>query len=351
MTENLFLAMLLFVFAAIMGGSFYVPFRKVKHWSWETYWLIMGVVSWVIMPWLAAWLTVPRLLEVFANSPPQSLAWTVLFGVMWGIGAVTFGLTMRYLGISLGMAIITGLCAAFGTLIPPIVDGQFENLLLSLSGRTALGGVAVCLAGVAIYGCAGICKERELTDLQKKEGVKEFSLVKGFVLAVICGVSSACFAYGLNAGEPIAQVALEMGVPSLYQNNPTLILVMGGGFVVNFIWCLGMNIGNRSVRQYISGGGSMLLKNYLLVALAAVSWYGGMFVYGMAITKMGEFAFLSWSIQTALVIVCSSVWGIFLNEWKGVSRWTWFLFFCGNLVLIISTIIMAASNHLAIGEY
>ncbi len=344
MTESLFLGMFLLVLSGVTGGSFYVPLGKVKHWSWETYWLIMGIPAWVIIPWMVAWLTVPHLLEVFANSPMQSLAWTFLFGVMWGIGAVTFGLTMRYLGISLGMAITVGLIAAFGTLIPPIVDGTFIDLLRSSSGLTGFAGVAVCLLGIAIYGWAGICKERELTDQQKKESVKEFALGKGFVVGIICGVTSACFVYGLNAGEPIAKAAIAMGTPDVYQNNPALILVMGGGFIVNSIWCLALNISNRSIRQYVSVEGGVLLKNYLLVCLAAIIWYGSMLFYGMAITQMGEFAFLSWSIQQALIIVCGSIWGIFLNEWKGVSRWTWFIFFCGNLVLIISTIIMAATS-------
>ena len=351
MAENLFLGMLLLLLSGLAGGSFYVPFGKVKHWAWETYWLTMGVPAWVIIPWLVAWFTVPRLLEVFANSPMHSLVWTFLFGVMWGIGAVTFGLTMRYLGISLGMAIVIGLCAAFGTLIPPIVDGKFIDLLRSPSGLTAFGGVAVCLLGIVIYGCAGICKERELTDQQKKESVKEFALVKGFVVAIICGVTSACFVYGINAGRPIAQVALEMGTPDVYQNNPTLILVMGGGFIVNSIWCLTLNITNRSIRQYVSVGGAVLLKNYLLVCLAAIVWYGSMLFYGMADTKMGEFAFLAWSIQTALIVICSSMWGIFLKEWKGVSLRTWLFFWCGNLVLVISTIIMAASSYIDTSKY
>jgi len=350
MTDNPLLGALLLALGGLTGGSFYVPFGKVRRWSWETYWLIMGVPAWVVMPWLVAWLTVPHLLEVLSSSPVQILAKAYLFGAMWGIGAATFGLTMRYLGISLGMAIVTGLCAAFGTLIPPIVDGQFAELLVSLSGLTVLLGVAVCLAGIAICGGAGLRKERELTDQQKQESIKEFALVKGFVVATVSGVMSACMVFGINAGEPIARVALDLGVPSVYQNTPTLILVLAGGFTVNSLWCLTLNFRNRSIHEYVSRSGSVLLANYLLVALAGIVWYSQIFFYGMGTTKMGEYAFSSWSLITAVCVTVSTLWGLALKEWKGVSTRTLLVLWSGILVLIVSALIMGAGSYLATTE-
>ena len=350
MTDNAFNPMFgvfLAAIAGVMGGSFYVPFGRVKQWSWETYWMIMGVASWVILPALAAWLTVPRLPEVFANSPVKSLVLAYLFGAMWGVGAVTFGLTMRYLGISLGMALVVGLSTAFATLVPPLVDGQFGNLLITQSGVTVLLGVVVCLVGTAVCGYAGVCKEHELTDEQKAVSIKDFALVKGFVVATISGMTSAGAIYGINAGRPIAQVAVDLGAPDAYQNNPVLMIVLVGGFTVNSLWCLVLGIKNRSVRQYVAGSGAVLLTNYSLVALAAVLWYGQMFLYGMSRTKMGVYDFASWSIVTAFLITCSTLWGLALKEWKGVSRRTVSLLWSGMLVLIFSAIVTGTGGYLA----
>lgn len=346
MTANPSLGVLILCVGGLLGGSFYVPFSKLRGWSWETHWLAMGVVAWVAMPVLVVWYTVPNPLAVLAQSPWQSIVLAYLFGAMWGVGAATFGLTMRYLGISLGMAVVVGLCAAFGTIIPPIVDGQFTSLLTTQSGLTVLWGVAVCLAGIAVCGWAGIRKERELTDQQKEESIKEFALIKGFVVATISGVMSACMVYGINAGKPIAQVAVDLGASSIYQNNLTLVVVLAGGFTVNTGYCFALNLRNCSIRQYVTPPGAILLSNYALVILAGIVWYSQISLYGMGTTKMGEYAFSSWSLMTAVCVTVSTLWGLVLKEWNGVSRRTLATLWAGILVLVLSTIVMGAANYM-----
>jgi L-rhamnose-H+ transport protein len=344
---NPMLGVFLAAVGGVMGGSFYVPFGKVKRWSWETYWMIMGVASWVILPTLVAWFTVPRLPEIFFNSPVRSIVLAYLFGAMFGVGAVTFGLTMRYLGISLGMALIVGLGTAFATLVPPIVDGQFGRLLVTQSGITVLLGVAICLGGTAICGYAGVRKEHELTDEQKAGSIRDFALVKGFAVATISAMMSAGTIYGINAGRAIARVAVDLGAPDAYQNNPVLMIVLAGGFTVNSLWCLVLGIKNRSVHQYVAGSVTGLLANYSVVALAAILWYSQMFLYGMSRTKMGVYDFASWSLVTAFMITSSTLWGLALKEWSGVSRRT-LLFLCsGMLVLIFSAGVTGAGGYLA----
>lgn len=347
MESNPLLGVLMLLVGGAATGSFYVPFGKVKQWSWESYWLAMGAVSWAVVPILVAWVTVPGLVEILCKSPSRGLVLAYLFGAMWGVGAITFGLTVRYLGISLGMAIVIGLSAVLGTLVPPIVEGRFVELLSTSSGLTVLLGVLVCAAGIVICGYSGIRKENELTDQQKKEAVKEFDLIKGFVVAIVSGVMSAGLAYGVTGGQPIAETAQEMGVSGVYQNNPVLVVVLGGGFTVNLFWCLALNIRNRSTHQYWTGPGSLLLANYFFVILAGVLWYLGMFLYGTSITKMGDYAFSCWSSFTAFGIIFSTLWGLFLKEWNGVKRRTLWLLWSGVLVLILSTIVTGVGSFLA----
>ena len=344
--SNLMFCVVLLVISGAMGGSFYVPFSKVRRWSWETYWLTQGLVAWLILPVLLTWLTVPRLLEVLSSSPTRSLVLAYLFGTMWGVGSLMCGLSLRYLGISLGMALVLGFTAAFGTLIPPIIDGTFGDLLGTQSGLAVLLGVAVSLLGIAACGYAGIRKESELSDVQKTAGVKEFALVKGFVLATLCGIMSAGMILGVWAGSEIGQVSVELSTPDAYRNNTVFMIVLAGGFSVNLIWCLMLGIKNRSVGEYVSGSGSLLLSNYALVSLAGFLWYTQIFLYGVGRAKMGKYDFASWSIFLAFVIAFSTIWGLILKEWKGVSRRTLTILWTAIFVLILSAIVTGVGSYL-----
>ena len=213
------------VFFHWLGGlasaSFYVPYRGVKNWAWETYWLVGGFFSWIIAPWILALTMTHDLMHVLHEAPASSLFWAYVFGVLWGLGGLTFGLTMRYLGMSLGMAVALGYTAAFGTLMPPIFRGVFASEVLGThSGLVILGGVAVCLLGIAFAGAAGVSKEREMSTEQKRASIKEFDLKKGLLVATFSGVMSACFAYGLAAGDPIKAITLQHGTPVLWQGLP-----------------------------------------------------------------------------------------------------------------------------------
>ena len=347
MIVNPLLGVFLHAVGGFAAGSFYTPFRMVKRWAWESYWMVQGWLAWIVMPWLAAVLTTPRLIEVLSNSPTKSLALTYVFGVLWGIGGLTFGLSMRYLGLSLGYSVALGFCAAFGTLVPPIVEGSFSSMITTTPGLTVLGGVAVCLAGIALCGRAGVRKEGELTTEQKQETIKEFALLKGFAVAIFAGVMSSCMAYGISVGKPIAAVALELGVPDIYRNTPVFILIFAGGFTTNFIWCVILNAKNRTGGDYVTGPAGLLVRNYFFAGSAGAIWYGQFFFYGMGTTRMGRYDFSSWSIHMAFIIIFSNLWGICLHEWKGVKPRTFMLVWIGIALLILSTIVIGLGNYLA----
>src|SRR6266852_7036439 len=243
------------VFFHWLGGlasaSFYVPYRGVKHWAWETYWLVGGFFSWIIAPWILAFTMTHDLMAVIGEAPAKALFWTYFFGVLWGLGGLTFGLTMRYLGMSLGMAMVLGYTAAFGTLMPPIFRGVFATeVIRTHSGLIILAGVAVCLLGIAFAGAAGVSKEREMSSEQKRASIKEFDLKKGVLVATFSGVMSACFAYGLAAGDPVKALTLQHGTPVLWQGLPVLVIVLAGGFTTNFIWCVILNLRNHTGYKY-----------------------------------------------------------------------------------------------------
>ncbi len=376
------------VFFHWLGGlasaSFYVPYRGVRNWAWETYWLVGGFFSWIIAPWILALTMTHDLISVLHEAPTSSLIWAYVFGVLWGLGGLTFGLTMRYLGMSLGMAVALGYTAAFGTLMPPIFRGVFASEVLSTrSGLVILAGVAVCLLGIAFAGAAGISKEREMSREQKRASIKEFDLKKGLLVATFSGVMSACFAYGLAAGDPLKAITIQHGTPLLWQGLPVLVVVLAGGFTTNFIWCLILNVRNHTGYQYFESEirskipdrndepileavtdapaeemavavavsqakilKAPMLPNYLFSALAGTTWYMQFFFYTMGETQMGRYKFSSWTLHMASIIIFSTLWGIALKEWKGAGSITKVLVAFSLLVLVSSTVVVGYGNYL-----
>ncbi|MBI5381496.1 MAG: L-rhamnose/proton symporter RhaT [Opitutae bacterium] len=387
MTPNPFLGVFFHWLGGLASGSFYVPYKGVKKWSWETYWLVGGFFSWIIMPWFFASLMTKGLLGVLQQQTMGTLWWTYFFGAMWGFGGLTFGLTMRYLGMSLGMGVALGYCAAFGTLLPPIfkifvpsipVPETIAQIASTTPGQITLAGVAVCLLGIGIAALAGLTKEREMPEAEKKKAITEFNFSKGILVATFSGIMSACFSFALTAGAPIGEASATAGTSTLWTGLPKLVVVLLGGFTTNFVWCVILNVRNKTGYQYLaaevrpehaglkaSGGehapaaaGAAVpaadlkvprLGNYFFSALAGATWYFQFFFYTMGETQMGKFGFASWTLHMASIIIFSTMWGWIFHEWKGSSKKAHRLIASGILALIISTIIIGLGTYLKSG--
>jgi len=332
---------LLIAIGSIGAASFYVPFKQVKLWAWESYWISQGVAAWLIAPWVFAILTVPdgTLMNILTEAPSRAKWLAVMFGALWGVGGLTFGLSIRYLGVALGQSIALGFCAAFGTLIPPIVAG--ENLFTSRAGILTLVGVAICVAGIAIIGYAGALKSKGLSEEERKAAVKEFALKKGLLIAVLAGIMSACMNFGFEAAIPIAEIAADYGTNPLYVNNPSMIYILVGGFATNFIYCVYLNIKNGTGKDYFSVPGKIFLNNLFFTFLAGFLWFLQFHFFGMGKSQLPpEMSVYGWSILMALNISFSNIWGLFLKEWKGVSSKTIVVLIIGIVILILSTFVV-----------
>ncbi len=332
------------------SGSFYMPFKKVKGWAWESYWIIGGLFSWLIVPPLAAWLTLPGFSDIISNTPTETLQYTFMFGVLWGIGGLTYGLGVRYLGMSLGNSVVLGFCSAFGALVPSIyynfspTEGKttFTDMISTTWGQVVLLGVVICLIGIYICGRAGMLKEQELSDDQKKESVAEFSIVKGLAVAIASGILSSCFNFGIEAGKPMAEAAVASGLNPLYQNNVAYVVLLWGGLTTNFIWCMILNARNKTFGDYTNAK-APLVNNYIFSALAGTTWFLQFFFYGMGESKMGNGA-SSWILHMAFIILIANGWGIILKEWKGVSKKTRTTIILGISTIILSVLVVGYGN-------
>lgn len=337
-----FIGIGLIALGSLGAASFYIPFKKVKNWAWESYWLAQGVAAWIIIPWIFAWITVPKgsLITIISEIPTSSMLLTLLFGAMWGIGGLTFGLSIRYLGIALGQSIALGLCAAFGTLLPPIIAGT--NLFSTTSGILTLSGVAICVVGIVIIGYAGSLKSKNLEQSQKPSSNSEFDLKKGLLIAVLAGVMSACFNFGFKAAKPMEELALSHGTDPLYIKNVSLLFILLGGFFTNFVYCTVLNIRNKTYKDYFVISGSTLLNNLIFTSMAGLLWFLQFHFFGMGSSKLPvEMSMFAWSILMALNIAISNVWGLVLKEWKGSGSKTIAVLLIGISILILSTFVVA----------
>lgn len=339
------------------SGSFYIPYKKVKGWAWETYWLVGGIFSWLVVPPLAAWLTIPNFTEIIAEADGGTLGLAYLFGVLWGIGGLTYGLGVRYLGVSLGSSIILGLCMVFGALIPSIYyqlnPSEGKDTIGMLTGTswglTVLAGLAVCIIGIILCGKAGTRKEKEIPQGEGTSAEYKFGL--GLTVAIVSGILSACFNFGLEAGKPLAEVANNIWKAAhpgegefLYQNNVTYVVVLWGGLTTNFIWCLMLNARNKTFGDY-SNKNVPRLANLIFCALAGTTWFLQFFFYGMGESKMGNGP-SSWILHMAFIILVANAWGLILKEWKGVSAKTKNLVILGIITIIASVILVGYGNSL-----
>lgn len=334
------LGLLIIAIGAFCQSSCYVPINKIRDWSWESYWIVQGVFAWLLLPLIGAWLAVPEghsMCELFNAGNSFNIVMTMLFGVLWGVGGLTFGLSMRYLGVALGQSIALGTCAGLGTVMGPVLLNIFfpeQNALASLTSSVIIG-VVVTLLGIAIIGVAGSMKASSLSDEQKKEAVKDFNFPKGLAIALLAGFMSGCFNVGLAFGADINFGDLT---PDMYKTLPATMLVTVGGFITNAIYCFYQNSKNGTWGDYRKT--SVWGNNALFCLLAGALWYSQFFGLSLGkgfLTESATLTTLSFCILMALNVVFSNIWGIILKEWKGCSPKTIAVLIVGIVILIISS--------------
>ncbi len=325
------IGLLIIAVGAFCQSSSYVPINKIKEWSWESYWIVQGVFAWLVFPLIGALLAVPQgesLFALFAANPKASLL-TMLFGVLWGVGGLTFGLSMRYLGVALGQSLALGTCSALGAILGPVLTGHAHDLTSSV-----IIGVVVTLVGIAIIGIAGAMKAASLPEEERKKAVKDFNFGKGIAVALLAGLMSACFNIGLSFGEPLSWAQ----TPDIFKGLPATLLVTVGGFITNACYCFYQNGKNKTWGDYRRG--DLWGHNLLFCALAGLLWYSQFFGLSLGkgfLSSSPVLITFSWCILMALNVVFSNVWGIILKEWKGVSKKTVAVLLLGLAVLIVST--------------
>ena len=333
---EIFIGLLIIALGSFGQSSSYVPINRVREWSWENFWMVQGIFAWLLFPLLGALIAVPAGSSLFALLGEGGALRAIVYGALWGVGGLTFGLSMRYLGVALGQSISLGTCSAFGTLLPALFAGTD---LLHGPGLILLIGVGITLAGIAVIGYAGSLRAATMSEEEKRAAIRDFALTKGLVVALLAGVMSACFALGLDAGAPIKAAAAAQGVDPLFAGLLVILLVTTGGFVTNAAYCLYQNVRNHTAGEYLRVSRSTLVNNLLFCALAGLLWYSQFFGLETGksfLTGSPILTAFSWSILMSLNVLFSNLWGILLKEWKGCSPRTLATLVAGLVLLLFS---------------
>lgn len=334
MNNAILLGIMWHFIGATSAACFYAPFKKVRNWSWETMWSVGGVMSWLILPWAVSAILLPDFWQYYRSFSLSTLLPVFLFGAMWGIGNINYGLTMRYLGMSMGIGIAIGVTLVVGTLMTPLLQGRFVELFSSAGGRLTLLGVLVALVGVAIVSRAGLLKERAM-------GVtaQEFNLKKGLVLAVLCGIFSAGMSFAMDAAKPMHEAAAALGIDQLYVALPSYVVIMGGGAIVNLAYCF-IRLATKkelSVKADFSVAKPLLLANVCFALLGGTMWYLQFFFYAWGHARIpAQYDFISWMLHMSFYVLCGGLVGLIMKEWKNVGQRPVGVLSVGCLVIVMA---------------
>jgi len=345
METNIIPGILLIASGAFTAGSFAMPFGMVKGWKWETYWLIYCIGAYTIFPLIACLVFAPNFLGIYSQVPGNVLFNVFLLGAVYGIGNLSFGLSLRYLGISLGYAMSLGLMLAIGTLIPPVLDGRLNIMIAGSGGTLLITGVVIACLGIGFSGWAGYLKDKSVSDSDKRKSITEFSFIKGVMAALLVGITGSAMSLGFEQAIPINKIAEENGINPLFTSMPVMLLILTGTLLTTIIWCIYLGIRNKSLSDYVkSEPQGRLPVNYFFSLLAGLLWFSQFILFGMGKSKMGPFTFTSWGILMGLTIVFATLWGIYRREWKDASRSVIVFMIISLLIIIISSYLIGISG-------
>jgi len=344
MSASVLFGILIIATGAFSSGSFSIPFDKVTQWKWENSWLTFSVFAYLIVPLIICLIVTPNFLAIYQKIPSANLWLIFILGAVYGLANLTFGLSLRYLGVALGFCISLGLMMVIGTLLPPIIDGRMSKMFEGNGCVLLVSGLLFLFICIGLKAYAGVFKSRKLETLKGEKANANFDLRKGLFAALFVGVTGSSMSLGFEQGRLIAEETMKAGTPELFAKSPVFVLFFAGSLLSTLIWCIYLGIKNNSLVEYYKGERKTLVTNYAMCVLASFLWFINYIFYGMGTSKLGEFSFVAWGILMSLTIVCATVWGFFRGEWKGIDFKIRGLVWLGLAVLITASFLIGISG-------
>jgi L-rhamnose-H+ transport protein len=332
--ETTFLPFLLVIFASLFQGSFGLGMKYMAPLKWESWWLVHATIAMVLFPLAWALIVVPDLFGIIGAAPSNAILIAMLFGFLWGIGGILFGVSIPFIGISLTYGVVMGLASSVGSLIPLF---QMEDATSQPAFPYVIAGVLVMLVGVAITAVAGIQRDK----LKSADG-KSKNIVTGLVIASVCGVLSALLNVGFANAAPVAKLAESAGILTRNSSLAAWVVVLAGAYLMNAGYAVFLLIKNKS---WSSFGVARSRKAYMWAIVAGLCWFAALGVYGQGSALLGDIGpVIGWPILLGLSLIISNLWAYLSGEWKGASK-PFRLLLLGLLVLIAASVILGLANN------
>ena len=330
---ELFLPFLLLIFASFFQGTFGLGMKYMNPMSWESWWVIHVLVAMILFPMIWAYIVIPDLFDIIASSPKDAIYSAMLYGFLWGIGGIMFGVSVPYIGLSLTMGIVMGLAGSAGSLIPLF---QIENATSQPSFPYIIGGLIISLIGVAITAKAGIDRDKLINSSSKSKNI-----LKGLLIAVTCGLLSSLLNVGFANAAPIAEKAQEFGIITRNSSLAAWVVVLWGAFIMNFSYAVLLLFKNNSWSTFSLKNS---LNAYKWSLIAGFCWFAALGVYGQGAALLGEIGpVIGWPILLGLSLIISNYWAYNAGEWNN-ARKPFNKLLIGLFVLIISAVVLGLGN-------
>ena len=328
---ELLLPFVLLIFASFFQGSFGLGMKYMSPLSWEAWWLVHVTIAMILFPLLWAIIVVPNLFEIILSSPTESIQMAMLYGFLWGIGGIMFGVSVPYIGLSLTMGIVMGLAGSVGSLIPFF---QGSNSTNDPVFSYVLVGLLISLIGVAFTAKAGIDRDKLQNSTESKN---KSNITKGILIAVVCGVLSALLNVGFSNAAPIAKTAENFGVITRNSSLVAWVVVLWGAYLMNALYCVYLLFKNNTWRSF---GAVNSFKAYRWSVIAGLCWFAALGVYGQGAALLGDIGpIIGWPILLGLSLIISNYWAYRAGEWKNAKK-PFNLLLLGLVVLIFSSIVL-----------
>tara|TARA_B100001564_G_scaffold53548_1_gene40490 strand:- start:84 stop:1085 length:1002 start_codon:yes stop_codon:yes gene_type:complete len=330
---ELFLPFLLLIFASFFQGTFGLGMKYMNPMSWESWWVIHVLVAMILFPMIWAYIVIPDLFDIIASSPKNAIYSAMLYGFLWGIGGIMFGVSVPYIGLSLTMGIVMGLAGSAGSLIPLF---QIENATSQPSFPYIIGGLIISIIGVAITAKAGIDRDKLINSSSKSKNI-----LKGLLIAVTCGLLSSLLNVGFANAAPIAEKAQEFGVITRNSSLAAWVVVLWGAFIMNFSYAVLLLFKNNSWSTFSLKNS---LNAYKWSLIAGFCWFAALGVYGQGAALLGEIGpVIGWPILLGLSLIISNYWAYNAGEWDNAQK-PFNKLLIGLFVLIISAVVLGLGN-------
>jgi L-rhamnose-H+ transport protein len=321
--------------AGLMSGTCMLPSKFVRAWKWENVWLVFSVVSLVIVPWILAFAFVEHLTETYRALTLQQLAIPILLGAGWGIAQILFGVSVKRLGLGIAYAIIVGLGAVLGTLVPLFV--QQRELAKEHALILILSGVVVMSVGIFLTAWSGQIKERAAAI---PESPSHRSYLAAIFLAVLCGLMAPMLNYSFAFGQDIAKSAVALGNQPVHAAYAVWPIALVGGLIPNVAYSLWLLVKNRTWTLFRSTPPDLLRSSMM-----GVLWMGAFALYGMSATYLGALGTsVGWGLLQIFMIMTATMAGVLTGEWKHAGRSARLVLGSGIAGLTIAIVLLAVSS-------